>query len=502
MLKKAKKIAAMALAFVMTAGMSVTASAAEKQAQVQLNGQNIQFTEAKPIMKNGRLYVPFRTVFENLGAEISYDDKAKLIAAKKEDTSVEFIIGDANVTIKKGEEKTSEKIDAPSFVEKGHTYVPLRFAAQALGCSVGWDNDEQTAIIMDKNEILNQLSGKFTLMDKYMEYSKQFNEGNYAIKGSFTLSASSPLAEEGALNAKGTISGLTNEDVANMNMAVKLDTASLKKFMGDDASLSVEEAKNVDKLLQALKEIKLDVIFNITTGKYYISSPAFELAGLDGDAWYYFDFKEIVEEMSPEFSFTDLIDLSKNASFEEYIKATLDMVPVDSVDSYADLQEAVSIFKELLSDDAFTKTGDTYVSEYKFNEDATDVTLNIKLTEKEDAITGFSVDFIMSEDGNDMLTLNATQNNMDSSVDMTISMPGMFTMKFDMDMSMTETSKKPLAEPPANSKVISLQDAMIEKMETEVTVEEEVVEVTDEVDTTEADTETKEVTETTEDVAA
>ena len=36
---------------------------------VQLNGEEIKFTDSSPVIENGRTYVPFRAVFDALGTD-------------------------------------------------------------------------------------------------------------------------------------------------------------------------------------------------------------------------------------------------------------------------------------------------------------------------------------------------------------------------------------------------------------------------------------------------
>ena len=64
-MKKRILLAAAALAL----SLSLPALAAEEPAiQVQLDGQNLTFTDAVPQVKDQRTFLPFRAVFEAMGA--------------------------------------------------------------------------------------------------------------------------------------------------------------------------------------------------------------------------------------------------------------------------------------------------------------------------------------------------------------------------------------------------------------------------------------------------
>ena len=152
--------------------LPAAAFAADGEINVQLNGANLQLQDAAPVNEEGRVYVPFRAVFEALGATVAYDKESDTITAQKGDTAVQFVIGSTDITVD-GKQVTT---DAASFVRDGRTYVPVRFAAQSLGVTVGWDAARQTVVMVDKAALKEAAKGQYTLMEKYMVYSESFNK--------------------------------------------------------------------------------------------------------------------------------------------------------------------------------------------------------------------------------------------------------------------------------------------------------------------------------------
>ena len=72
-----KKMCGIALAaiFVLSAAGAVAAADGIK---VTVNNEVIDFSaDQPPVIQNGRTLVPFRTVFEKLGSEVSWDDSTK-----------------------------------------------------------------------------------------------------------------------------------------------------------------------------------------------------------------------------------------------------------------------------------------------------------------------------------------------------------------------------------------------------------------------------------------
>jgi len=246
--KFTKRLLASGMAIVMSLGVSATSFAAETKAapekiSVQLNGENVTFKSTQPMVKGGRTFVPFRDLFEALGATVNYEATTKTIAATVDKKTVSFVLGNPTVTVKEGEKTETVKTDAASFVEKGCTFVSLRFAAQTLGYTVGWDDDAKTAIIVDKNALMAELEGNYTIMDKYMAYAKQFSEQNYTFKGDMTIDMNvmaDPTSKNTMpLKATAAFTGITSEDKINMDLAMKIDAESLKAMMLAEAKKEV-----------------------------------------------------------------------------------------------------------------------------------------------------------------------------------------------------------------------------------------------------------------------
>lgn len=99
--------------------------------------------DVKPLIVNDRTLVPFRSIFETLGANVSWDDETKTVFATKDDTVIILQIGQDCMFV------NGEKVmlDAPSMISEDRTLVPLRAVANALGNEVGYNEKTKTAII-------------------------------------------------------------------------------------------------------------------------------------------------------------------------------------------------------------------------------------------------------------------------------------------------------------------------------------------------------------------
>ena len=67
---------------------------------VQLDGQALTFTDAVPQVVDQRTFLPFRAVFEAMGAEVSNADST--ITAVRGDTTLTMKLGETAATVKIG----------------------------------------------------------------------------------------------------------------------------------------------------------------------------------------------------------------------------------------------------------------------------------------------------------------------------------------------------------------------------------------------------------------
>ena len=113
---------------------------------VYINNQRIYF-DKEPIIENNRTLVPMRRIFEELGAEVTWDNETQTAAAVRNGIEVKITIG-SDVMYKNGE---AIQLDAGArLIDDGYTFVPLRAVSEAFGCDVQWNEELQTVDIATK----------------------------------------------------------------------------------------------------------------------------------------------------------------------------------------------------------------------------------------------------------------------------------------------------------------------------------------------------------------
>ena len=136
---------------------------AEDNIVVKLNGKILIF-DVLPQVINGRTMVPMRTIFEELGATVEWEQETQTITSIKDDTTIKLTIGIPTITIN---EYVPRELDAAPCVVDGRTLVPVRAISEAFHMNVDWDgltrtvsitppNVNRTAYNTLKNEILSR----------------------------------------------------------------------------------------------------------------------------------------------------------------------------------------------------------------------------------------------------------------------------------------------------------------------------------------------------------
>ena len=127
------------------------------EVNVQINGEIINFEDTNARIINNRTMVPFRRIFNELGVtneNIDWNGDTKTIIARKDDIEIKLQIGNDIAEKKIGNQFTKITLDSVPVTDNGRTLVPLRFIAESLGKTVGWDSVNKTAIIIDYDYLL------------------------------------------------------------------------------------------------------------------------------------------------------------------------------------------------------------------------------------------------------------------------------------------------------------------------------------------------------------
>ncbi|MCC8169289.1 MAG: copper amine oxidase N-terminal domain-containing protein, partial [Oscillospiraceae bacterium] len=105
----------------------------EEPIYVALNDTLLAF-ETAPVIENDRTLIPIRFLFEQMGAEVSWDSDAQTAVISQNDTVITFTADNTEASVN-GE---GVSMDVPARIINGKTMVPLRFLSETLGYTVSW----------------------------------------------------------------------------------------------------------------------------------------------------------------------------------------------------------------------------------------------------------------------------------------------------------------------------------------------------------------------------
>lgn len=107
----------------------------DKPTKLYINGYNVTLVSEIQIVNNRSMY-PFRECLENMGATVLWDSVSRCAIGEYNGITVEFPI-DKNYYYINGE---IHYMDTTSYISNERTYIPIRFAAEALGFTVEWES--------------------------------------------------------------------------------------------------------------------------------------------------------------------------------------------------------------------------------------------------------------------------------------------------------------------------------------------------------------------------
>ncbi len=111
-------------------------------AYVILNNKLLSF-DRPPVIENGRLLVPMRFLFEQMGAEVEWDEETGSAKATLNNKTITFTPDSDKAVVNSKTVSTG----TPARLIDGKTMVPLRFSSVETGHTVSWEEETRTAVI-------------------------------------------------------------------------------------------------------------------------------------------------------------------------------------------------------------------------------------------------------------------------------------------------------------------------------------------------------------------
>jgi hypothetical protein len=95
------------------------------------------------LVRGGTVLIPLRSMFEQMGATVSYDASSQTVTVSKPGAQVQVTVGKPEVLIN-GE---SRPLDVPPIMYQGSVLVPIRVISESMGAYVQWVPDKQLVVV-------------------------------------------------------------------------------------------------------------------------------------------------------------------------------------------------------------------------------------------------------------------------------------------------------------------------------------------------------------------
>jgi hypothetical protein len=95
------------------------------------------------LVRGGTILIPLRSMFEQMGATVSYDPGTKTVDVSKAGSDVKVTVGKPEVMIN-GE---SRPLDVPPEIYQGSVLVPVRVISEGMGAYVQWVPDKRLVVV-------------------------------------------------------------------------------------------------------------------------------------------------------------------------------------------------------------------------------------------------------------------------------------------------------------------------------------------------------------------
>ena len=125
--------------------------------KIVCNGRTL-VSDVAPVIQSGRTLVPFRVIFEALGATVGWDGAKNIVSGYRNEKAIILEIGKKTAWVN----GPAVAIDVAPAIVSGRTMVPLRFIAESMGAEVGWDEATKTVTVNATLPTTPPIGGTYT----------------------------------------------------------------------------------------------------------------------------------------------------------------------------------------------------------------------------------------------------------------------------------------------------------------------------------------------------
>lgn len=348
---------------------------------VLLNDRAIVFDGALPEYANAATYVPVRQTAQALGATVGYAEDTQAVTVAKAGLTLSFPIGGTTMTTEGAETDRATLLPAPVYEKNGASYIPVRAFAEALGYDVLWDEEYETAILLDSTAIKAELDKGLDTINRVFALYEPEETGKayrtvWSVVGTLTAFDSISGNKQYPVNADMTI--ITQGQ--NFSLDLQFDMKGLYVWLQKLSGYEPDEEDEYDALMsKVLTDAELQIIADLDQDILYLRSPTVAglligleeqsaipggAAALSQNAWYKIEGAGLPDML--QMLGDDPLTAAKNAIAGEKSMGALayglalaqaQQQVTGNLTFYDTLRESVADIRRVCGDDRFTKSG-------------------------------------------------------------------------------------------------------------------------------------------------
>lgn len=205
---------------------------------LMVGGACVPFPDVTPEAKYNRTMVPLAPAMEYLGAQVTYLPGENGVEITLDEVTLRHTIGTSQLTITEGQkEPRSLNMDAASYAKNGRTMVPVAFFAQVLGYEVFWDENYETAVLLDREALAERIDQEFTLFNRvlYSLSGEEYRQDGKSVEYGFTaqLDVTALDSLNGDKTYSTTMKGEALAGDGNVNLSFQGDFSQLAQVYQD-----------------------------------------------------------------------------------------------------------------------------------------------------------------------------------------------------------------------------------------------------------------------------
>ncbi len=148
-----KRLLIFTLTICLMLGIFIPVSANHPPITLKYDGKIVK-CDVPPVIREDRTLIPARALFEELGADITWNASKKTVTIEYNEDVILLTIGSKNATLN----KLKVTMDVPAMIVDDRTMIPVRFVAENLGFDVEWDAKNYIVNVKPKIEYDYKLS--------------------------------------------------------------------------------------------------------------------------------------------------------------------------------------------------------------------------------------------------------------------------------------------------------------------------------------------------------